>query len=127
MKIFLWDVWVVVFIEDFEGILGCKGGWSEPLFYFLDCGFNPIEFLWLDAFVVTVDDGAESFIIDNFRVGFIHVVEDIIFLILAEGDNLVDIFKPTLTCDKSTTNFIKFSKKIINTNLFFDSFFSKFY
>ena len=123
MEIFLWDVGIVVFIEDFEGVLGGKGGRPEPLFYFLDCGFNPVEFLWLDAFVVTVDNCAESFIVNNFGVGFVHEVENVIFLILAERDNLADIFKPTLACDKATANFIKFSEKIINADLLFYSFF----
>ena len=52
---------------------------------------------------MAVHDGKESLIIDHLVLVHIHIIEQILLLVLVEGDELIYVGKPTLVCDEPTS------------------------
>jgi hypothetical protein len=56
---------------------------------------------------------------------FIHVVKQINFLVLGQGDYLANVFKPAFICDKPAVHFVNLTEQIIKAYLLFNRFLSK--
>ena len=84
MEILIADVCVSVTVNEMEGVFASEMRLSEPFFDFIESHLGPIEFLAFCYFCLSIHDGEEGFIVNYLIFAFIHVIEEIVFLILGK-------------------------------------------